>query len=506
MLNKRQIYIILAALCFLVYANSLKGAFVSDDIEAIVKNPLISDISYYWLHPSSLLNVVNYFVAGLNPFVYHLTNIILHSIVTIMVFLFLNLFFKSEASLLAASLFAVHPIHAEAVSWISGRPYLTTALFILSVYFLYNKASQGHKLRPSIYLISILLFGYYMALNFNFYFLFPLFLVLSDAAFGCWRKNWKLWLPFFAIMAIRLIFARAIVFNRIFSVAREAGASSGAWSNPFFNTAYSLYSHLSLLVWPARLTLYHEPPVISRFMLGVQLALLIIIIASLFFLFKKAKPLFLGVSLFILFLAPTYSPVMISWLVAERYVYFPSIMLCMFAAFAYERYTEKADTIRRNNALLLFLFIIAAYGARTVARNEDWGSPERLWRQTALASPLSPRSHNNMGDIYGSEGNIEGAIREFKTAIELRPDYADATHNLANVYQAQGNFSEAVKYYQRAISLKPDLFESRFNLGIIYLNNNEIELAIEELGKAQEIRPDNVEAKAALEFAAGKRR
>ena len=136
-----------------------------------------------------------------------------------------------------------------------------------------------------------------------------------------------------------------------------------------------------------------------------------------------------------------------------------------------------------------------------MARNQDWKSPERLWRQTVLASPLSPRAHNNMGDVYGTEGNIEGALQEFKTSVTLKPDYSDGFHNLANTYQRQGNFTEAVKYYKLAVTFNPLLGESYFNLGVIYLNRQEYDPAIESFRKVCELWPNDQSVKSALDIA-----
>jgi len=542
MLNNKHIYLILIILCLLVYSNSLNNAFVSDDIDSIrdvdyiVKNSLINQHLGTLLLPSTALNYLNYFIAGKdNPFVYHLTNILLHAIATILIFFFLRLFFRADSSLVASSLFAVHPIHAEAVTWISGRPYIMTAIFILIGYFLYNKAIEpankdkklilflrpGAGFKSTFYWLCIIIFSYYLIFNFSFYFIFPVFLILSDITFKRWRRSWKLWIPFFAIVAFRLILAKGIILGRISSVAKEAGIAGSSWTNPSFNMAYSLFAHLGLLIWPAKLTLYHEPPVISIVALRIELIILFIVLPVLLFIFfKKAKALFLGLILFIIFLAPTYSPVMISWLLAERYIYFPSVALSIFAAFFYERYIgprrnteekhvkkkvaegiEKTEAPQRKTALILFTAVIAAYGVRTVARNEDWKTPQSLWRQTVLVSPKSPRAHNNMADAYGKEGNIDAAIGELKKAIELNSGYADAYHNLGNIYNGQGNINEAVKYYKLAITFNPQLFESYFNLGVIYLNNGECGLAIGNFNKALQLRPGDTDVSSALSFA-----
>ena len=500
--KRGQIYLILIALCFLLYANSLNNVFISDDIPAILKDPNISRPLYYWLYPPGLLNSFNYLIAGYNPFIYHLTNIVLHSLNTILIFIFLNLFFKTEASLLAACLFAAHPIHAEAVTWVSGRPYLITSLFILTAYLLYHNiavaVNDGRRINFMRYLLCFFIFSYYMIINFSFNFIFPFFLILLDITFGRWRKTWKLWLPFLGFLSLRVLLARNLIAGRISFVAEEIGQEV-TWSNPVFNFAYSFFAHMWLLLWPAKLTLYHEPAVISAPALRIELFFLVLLIISLPFIFKKAKELFFGIAVFILFLAPTYSPVMVSWLVAERYLYFPSIILSIFLAFFYERIVARSKRFA-GPTLAVSIFVIASFGVRTVARNEDWKTAQSFWRQTALISYNSPRAHNNMGDAYCQEGNLEGGIREFKKAIELKPDYADAYHNLANVYHNKGDLEEAIMSYQQAVSFNPKLFESHYNLGIIYLGLGRFDSAKFELEKALQIRPEDENARQALDM------
>ena len=508
MTDKKKIYLILIGLCFLVFANSLNGDFVSDDIPAIIKNPAISNPGNHLFNPGDLLSSLTYLLVKDNSFLYHLTNVILHSLNTILVFLFLTLFFKDETSFLGASLFAVHPIHVEAVSWISGRIYLVSALFTFGTYLLYRRSSYFGKsaggVKVHYYLLGLFIFSYFIIKQFSFYSLTPLLFMLSDITFKRWRKNWKLWLPFLGVAGLRLALAKSSLFGRIDSVAREMG-SGITWNNPVFNLAYSFFAHLGLLIWPDKLTLYHEPAQISSWFLTLELIILTMLALALPFIYKKAKPLFFALGIFVLFLAPTYSPVLISWLVAERYAYIPSIALSLGLGFAYEKHAQESK-LTRNIARALFILIIAIYSLRTVIRNEDWKTPQRLWQATVKVSPLSPRAHNNMGDVYCRGGRIELAVAEFKKAIELNPNYADACHNLANTYQSQGNFQEAIVYYQKAISFNPLLFESYYNLGIIYLDSGEWDKAIEKLDKAVQLRPQDKNAHYALEFAVRNKR
>jgi len=519
--EKRTFILLLVGLCFLVYTNSLHGLFVSDDIPTIAKNPEIADWQKLLWNPTGLLNSLNYHIGKFNPFIYHLTNVILHAIACILAFFFLGLFFKTETAFLGAALYAVHPIHTEAVSWISGRGHLILGLFMFALYLLYQHKEKGFI----YYLLSLLGFFYIALKSLSLNLFFPFLLVLSDITFGKWRKNWKLWLPFFVVIGLAVFLGRVMISSRVVSVAKEIGLAGDIWNpknwtNPIYNMAYSFFEHLVLLLWPAKLTLYHEPPVITRILLNWELlGLAVLFFASFLFFLRKAKEIFFALGLYVIFLSPTYSPVMVSWLVAERYAYFPSIAYSILLCFLYERYVKpvtypkntrlsakdaeeiKLVGIRRNRGLSVFIILIAIYSVRTVIRNEDWKTPGRLWRATTEVSFNSPRAHNNMGDAYAQEGNMQGAINEFKKSIELKPDYADAYHNLANIYQFVGNLEEAIVNYQKAIHFNTDLFESRYNLGVIYLNSGQINQAIEQFEKAIKIRPDNTDARYGLKVA-----
>ncbi len=489
--------LILAGLCFLVYANSLTGAFISDDIPAIIDNPKISSPFYYLAEPTDLINSFCYLTAKNNPLPYHLTSILTHSIATILVFFFLNLFFKRESSLLAACLFAVHPVHTEAVAWISGRTYPVLAIFILIVYLLYHHAAgrMDKKLNTWAYVLCLAIFSYFSVKNFVFYALTPVMLVLSDIIFARWRRNWKLWLPFFIILAIRLIFAKAEISARLSYLGDLRGPVAVSGVNPVNNLVIVLFSHLYLLLWPLKLTLFHEPVNFSPLMVKAGFVALSILLVSLPFIFKKAKELFLAVVIFILFFSPLYSPVSISsmW-VAERYLYFPAIALSIFAAFFYEKYLKVFGENRKRGALAIFLVLMLFYGARTVMRNEDWKSPEKFWHKTIEVSPESYSAYNALGLVYQQKAKFTDAITSFKKAAALNGRYALAYANLGNVYSTMGKLDEAVTVYNKALEINPKDTDVYYNLGNTYVGMGKLEDAATYLKKAIEINPQDAQA------------
>ena len=97
-----------------------------------------------------------------------------------------------------------------------------------------------------------------------------------------------------------------------------------------------------------------------------------------------------------------------------------------------------------------------ALSVRTITRNADWKNQDTLWLATAKTSPSSPQNHNNLGDYYGRQGDLEKAAEEFKTAIKLKPNYGDAYHNLANIYHQMGEDDLAIENYRKALSFNPN--------------------------------------------------
>lgn len=473
----------------MVYANTFNNAFISDDVPAILENHKISQFFRFWPDPSSLFNSLSYLIAGYNPFIYHFISIILHSINTILVFLFLSLFFKTAASLIGASLFAIHPIHTEAVTWISGKPYLFLTFFILITYLLYRRAinskSCGKKNSLCWYALSLLIFTYSIINTSYFLMLFPLLLILSDTTLGKWRRNWILWLPFIGVVIIKFILMQVIIPQRISFVINAINANIA--KNPLIYISYSFYSHLWLLIWPVRLTLCHGSVEVAPFFYKFGIFSLIAIIPIIFlliFTFRKAKELFFALGIFILFLSPTYSPMpVVSSFIAERYIYFPSIALSMAVAFLYEKYTHKYESSKRY-LLAILIFVIFIYGIRTLIRNQDWKTPKEFWSKTLAISPNNIDARNNLGVIYFEEGNIKNAIEEYEKVIGVNPKYPGAYDNLAVAYMKMGDKEKAISLWEKALGIDPNYAQADFNLSMAYFNLREYSLAIKHCDEA----------------------
>ncbi len=471
--------LLLSFLVIITYANTLGNGFVSDDIAAIPNNPDLKSFSHVLSDPKVMLRALIHWAAfridGTNPFIYHLINLVIHIGATLSVFTLIAFLFDPLLALLTASIFAVHPAISEAVSWISGGGYSQTALFFLLTFLFYILSKESFKK----YLISLIF--YILTLESIvtapvLFFILPLY----EIAYGNLRKNWKKLIPFLVLSGVWILFALILVPQRINTLQTEYYQSKG-FDNPFQQIPIAISSYLFLFAWPQGLTIYHSELSFSPIVFSFYVLTALVFFTLLIWGFKKNKFIFFWFSFFIISLLPTLTPLRISWIVAERYVYLGS--LGIFVVFCYYTLKLANKYNLKKPFYILFCILIAALMIRTFIRNIDWKNEDNLWIATGKTSPSDPVTHNNLGDYYTRHGNLTMAASEFLQAISLKKDYADAYHNLANTYEKMGKTDLAISYYQQAIKYNPLLWQSYLNLSVIYFNENKNTLAIAALKK-----------------------
>lgn len=483
--------LILTILVFLTYSNALNNAFVSDDIAEIVQKTTIGDLGYILqTYPTGairhIIYWVTYHIAGLTPFAFRITNIFFHLGSTIMVYLILFKIYKSRRlSIVASSLFAIHPAIAESFVWISGGIYAQYTFFFLLSFFFYI-TSNGDKKR---YFLSILFYLFSLmshpvmptALSA----IFPLY----ELMFGSLKRNWLKTIPFF-IAAAAYIFINLSDLPQRVTTLQQVHYQERGIDNPLVQIPIALSSYFELLIFPKTLTLYHSELAFGQISYALRAFLTIVFFGLILYSFKKNKPVFFWLSFSFISLSPTLTPFRLNWIVAERYIYLPSIGIFALIGLL----LDKMSSIGKyKKAIYLGLVIILiSLSVRAIIRNIDWKNEDNLWIATGKTSPSSPNTHNNLGDVYGRWGQKLRAIQEFQTAILLKPNYADAYHNLANTYREIGEIEKALENYQKAANLNPYLWQSYQNIAAIYFQSQQYDLAEENIQKAISINPKNL--------------
>jgi protein O-mannosyl-transferase len=482
---------ILGILFFLViasYINSINNGFVSDDVATISNNPDLGKFFGYVLtSPIGLVQRVIYFIVfklgGLNPVLFRLPNIFYHLGATFSLFLILYLTAPRTLAIMAAAIFAVHPIFAESITWISGNPYSLQGFLFLLFFAFYILSKQ----RPKLFYLAFFVFLLSVsALPRGAIALVAIF--IYEWFFGNLKESWKKMLPFFIVSGIAAIFLISQTVYRI-NVLKDTYYLQPGNDSLLVKVPTSVFSYFHLLVWPDSLSLYQTEMIFTPWEYRFTVLVFLIYVGSIVYFYKKNKLLSFWLIFFILPLMPTLTPMRIAWAVAERYAYLSATGIIVVIAYIFYKLSEYKKI--RTGVYMIFWLFVAALSVRTIVRNTDWKSEETLWFATAKTSPSGSTIHNNLGNVYSLKGDYEKSIEEFSLAIKINPAYGDAYHNIGNVYYQLQKMPEAAESYRKALELNPRLWQSHQNLAAVYYGQGWYDLAYEEIKKALEINPGN---------------
>lgn len=490
----KENWMFLAAMCVLaiaIYWNGINGDFVSDDYATIPQNPDVASFSRTLATTPNLVSLSNTLVASVfgvsSPFPFHLLSLIIFLATIVTGYVFVYLMVGKNLAMLTIALFTVHPIHVEAVTWISGKPYSLFSPFafgLLISFILYLRSSK----RVYLWVMFILFLIEYkvepVRLLGLILFVIPLVAIFSGSV-----KNLRnIWPKILMVVVILGVVVTMLLWSRI--VARVNIVNSGynvsesVFYNPLFQYPVSVSKYLQLLLVPTDLTLYH-----TMFVFPSWLNWLIFIsylACVTYFLFKDKRISFALIFIFA-GAAASMAPVKVAWLVAERYIFFGSIGFCLFLAIIVSEIGRKSIYV----ATALLTLIMIVFSVRTFYRNDNWNTNHKLWVNTCQVSPNSHNAWNNIGDDYDKLAEYENAIKGFTQSTVVKPNYADAFHNRANIFFKTGRLDLARDSYNTALYFSPNLFQTYLSLTQIDLMEGNLTLALQHASKAVELEPSN---------------
>jgi Tfp pilus assembly protein PilF len=500
-----------------LYANTIGNSFVFDDIHQILNNPWIKDFSHlreifttqvwafagrdsnYYRPLMHVLYAVLYFPFGPQAWVFHLANVILHGVATLLVFLIASRLlairtvgavgFSPSAALASALIFAAHPIHTEAVAWISSLPdlactvlFLTSVLLFLRAIDVSDRWTKYHGLGAVCYLACVLFKEPGITL--------PAVIALLDLVTRPRDRNAKFWASRYGFLFIAGCAYMTLRFFALEGIVPTAADSSPNPSHIISVMGSAVWWYFTLLVAPVHLNVFHTfdsatslPPTAA--LVGFPLALGIAV-------WRRSLPWTSALGMFMLPLIPAiYAPVLLPGLDnpwAERYVYLSSVGFVIGLGALFDSVADLRAYARRIAPVVLAV-VLVVFSIATIRRNDVWKNDLTLWTDAVKKSPNAWAAHSYLGYALFTNGDIDGAIGRYRTAITMKPDFADAHLNLGVALASTGHHEAAVAAYNEAIRLSPRRAMSYANLSVSLAALGYMAQALKEADKAVELDP-----------------
>ncbi|KAM9845751.1 protein O-mannosyl-transferase TMTC1 [Aulostomus maculatus] len=518
-------YAALAALCVLCYGNSLGGELVHDDVWAIVNNPdvrpgsslrsvftddfwgkkMSDNTSHKSYRPLCILSFrLNVLLGGMAPLHFHVVNMCLHVVVTCLLLHTCErcVFKESHLAFVTALLFAVHPVHTEAVSGIVGRADVLACLLFLLTFLSYIRSvgldisedSLPSTISVASLLASLLLGTCAMLVKETGITVLGV-CVLYDTLVLC-RKPLFHQLPGSRLRRLvhtcRPLIKRAAVVSAYVVVIMSVrlwlmGGSMPLFSeqdnpasfSPHLLTRFLTYSFLLsfnawLLLAPAVLcydwqvgsiplveSLGDIRNMATLLLATVMVALCIQCILSLQR--QESREVLVGM----LFLVFPFIPASnlffrVGFVVAERVLYMPSMGFCILVVHGLSRLGSVVGRWGTTVLSVSVLLLLLLFSWKTVQQNQVWLSREALFRSGIQTLPHNAKVHYNYANFLKDSGRHTEAIHHYSTALRLYPRHASAMNNLGTLTP---NPEEAERFYRKALDINPQHNRALFNLG-----------------------------------------
>lgn len=509
---------------FLVYLPALNNDFVNwDDDKYVYENNKIGTIDLNFLkwvlttevaglwHPLTMFSyAVDYAFWGLYPFGYHLTNNLLHSLDTLLVFLLtVQLVMKisdgsglSKALIIAgitSLLFGIHPIHVESVAWVSERKDVLSSFFYLLSLIAYLKYTSSIALKRYILYGACFIFFVLSLLSKPMAVSLPAVLLILDfyplgrlKIVGDLKRSLTEKLPF---VLMSLLFS---VITILTHHSRGGLASSEMFPiiGRILVSMYVYIFYLTKIMLPLVLAPFYPYPSEINFFsfeyLGSLISLITITLICIWAL--KASKLFLAIWLYyIVTLIPVIGIVKVGLqAAADRYTYLPSIGLFLIVGsgvwYCYENFFKK-----HYMKIIVAMFIV--FGILAIKTNKQitiWRDSLTLWSYEVRIFPDSDLpAYLNLCSAYLEVGDYKQALENCDKAIKIDPKDPNAYINRGLVYDSLGDYQAAIADFNKAIDLNPQDAAPYSNLAITYNNLGQLDNAIKALNVALRLQPDD---------------
>ncbi|NWH75874.1 TMTC3 protein, partial [Piaya cayana] len=525
------------------YWNSLFCGFVFDDVSAILDNkdlhpstplknlfqndfwgtPMSEERSHKSYRPLTVLTFrLNYLFSELNAVSYHFLNLVFHVVVCIVFLKVCKLFLDNRSSLIASLLFAVHPIHTEAVTGVVGRAELLSSIFFLAAFLSYTKSKGPNNtivwtpIAVTVFLVAVAtlckeqgitvvgiccVYEVFIAQGYT----LP---VLLDTAvqilrgkgsipFSMLQTLLKLIVLMFStlllvVIRVQVIQSQLPVFTRF---DNPAAVSPSPARQLTFN--YLLPVNAWLLLNPSELCCdwtMGTIPLVESLLDVRNVATLTffcflgsLIVFSLRYPGDSSKAVLMALCLLVLPFIPAsnlFFPV--GFVVAERVLYVPSMGFCILVAHGWKKLSNKS--VLRKISWFCLAVVLFTHALKTLHRNWDWESEYTLFMSALKVNKNNAKLWNNVGHALENEKNFERALQFFIQATQVQPDDIGAHMNVGRTYKNLNKTKEAEESYMIAKSLMPQIIPGKKYAARVAPNHLNVYINLANLIRANESR------------------
>jgi protein O-mannosyl-transferase len=515
-----------AALALVFSINTLWNGFATDDTQQVLNNPFIKDlgnlpqafrtsvwsfassdiiftVDSYFRPMFSMLFSINYALFGAAAWGWHFVNVLIHALVTGLLFLVLKeVTGRTPVALIAASLFAAHPAHAESIAWISGVTDPLMAVFVLPAFYLYLRYRKEGR-------------GYLIWASAAFYFLAMLSketaIALPALVVYCEMIHFKEQSPFkqTAIRAAKTAGVFALP-TAIYFLMRYGAINSllfgSAPRNPLGPTLATVplaaMKYILLCLIPINYSYQHYTPLVERVAsASFIIPVFILAIGAAALILSKSRMVAFAAVWFILWLLPSLAAIRqfdLEYLIQERYLYLPSVGFCLAVAIGIEKLSAHRFVGQRGRlaATALAAVLVIVWGIAYVKHNRSWQDTITVFRNCVAVEPGSPLAHNSLARAYYEAGRPREAEAEALKALELDQSCAQAYLSLSYFAHRSGQMDKAIEYLERgAVAIREgpltrhNLATIHLNLGLLYSQRKEYDRAEKIMLRSTEILP-----------------
>ncbi|KAI1731026.1 tetratricopeptide repeat domain-containing protein [Ditylenchus destructor] len=538
--------LLLILLCAVCYAPGWWAKdFVFDDREAILNNPVVtgkvhwsevfrrdywgrsikSEYSHKSYRPITTMTfMLEYAIFGSKPHFFRATNVLLHALCTLVVYRFtksLRIYRTDELKtnirmldkeFLTSAIFAIHPVHTEAVCNIVGRAEMMMTIFsILAInqYYKIREANSTHFGSTFLYvtLAAFAIFSkeqgimiFVVCIATEFLFTEPKSIITKRIFFNFLCLSGFIWLR---------LWINDFTLPKFALQDNPAAFHSNTWTRTI-NYIYIWILNAWLLVNPSDLCFDYSsgciPPIESIWDKRVFILAVAAIAMSLFTFYAIKRGLSRYHIFLLFFTVLTFLPssnllATVGFVIAERVLYFPSLPFIMLAMDVIEWLSTKSSSVlmRKENlakemsafasiSKISGMVMIALMATKTIERSDEWNSEMKLYASGLFVCPNNSKIHYNIGKIFSDQGNFDEARTNYINTLRLNPNHEQALNNLALILERNGNFGAAEVLLKKALDVTPNFATAWMNLGIVQMKRGKYLDSEQSFLKALEYR------------------